>query len=310
MPLAESFSSNDDGDATAEKCISLDKKWFFHTTCFACNIMGCSSRPDIKHPRSNSTSTSGGGARSRKKTSDSQESEDSFQVEENWLYYSPADSHANTTAAAAAARMRASGGGGGGSDCLGSASPSRYSRGTASASISSMESGATEDGFAAEGEDLHLEGLDDGYDDDGGGGGGDGKAGAALFRGAAHGSVGARQAHNSGGGAPKRGKGKGLLADLFYVDGKLLCAAHAGARNALIHSACGDNPAAASESASTSVFMGAAPDEIYTGPVEIPFSNRESARGHCWRTPTPPSQGSEHPISVLSGWQPATFYLC
>ena len=32
--------------------------------------------------------------------------------------------------------------------------------------------------------------------------------------------------------------------------------------------------------------------------VETPLSNRESAREHCW--------GSEHPISVLSGRQPAT----
>lgn len=274
---AESFNSND--GISLEKCICLDNKWFFHTTCFSCNVKECSSRPDIKRPRSGRGGGNGASGRDRKKTTDSQDSEDSFRVEENWFYYSPNDAHAATAASAAAsavaAKVRAGGMETGGGSV---ASPSRHSRSITS--VSSMESGATEDGFAAEGDDLDLDDDDDygGGDVDNGGANvaaaaAAAAAGVAASRGGGDGSIvdlggnqGKHRKHSNSSSTklPVR-KGKGLLIDLFYVDGKLLCPAHAGARNALIHSACGDNPA--SDEASGNVFVGAAPDEVYTGPT-------------------------------------------
>ena len=107
VSLAQSFHSNE--DISIEKCICLDNKWFFHTTCFSCNIKECSSRPHIERPNdmcNNGADNDGNEGQNQQKNRNRLDSEDSFRVEENWFYYSSFDSHAAGASSGMAARGR------------------------------------------------------------------------------------------------------------------------------------------------------------------------------------------------------------
>jgi hypothetical protein len=98
---AESPASGD-GFGGSEVAICLEQKWFFHTTCFACNVKKGGTRPDVRRKRREASDQTDDGTDRKGADSD-----DGIKIEENWFYYSPATGHDHKqTAAAAAAATR------------------------------------------------------------------------------------------------------------------------------------------------------------------------------------------------------------